>query len=104
LATKGKGADTPINFTLFRLSEGGQYLPPHASSIARDCGVVASTNEGVYKASSGGVTIGATKVKAGCKYCLVVSTFEPISNLGYTLKLYSSVELSGGNNRLARIK
>jgi hypothetical protein len=104
LTTKGRGVDnTPINFTLFQLSEGQHHLPPHASSIARDCGVVVSTNEGVYK--SGGATIRATKVKAGCTYTIVVSTFEPTFNLGFDIKLYCSVELRGlGNKMLVRIK
>ena len=102
MGVEGRARDTAINFTLFETQ--GQ-LPPHASSIGRDCGLVVSSNEGIYKNASGGITIGVTKVKKGTRYAVLLSTFDPTPNVTFRLELHSTVELkeSRGTVKLERV-
>lgn len=90
LTIKGGRRDIASNFSIFE----GSTLSPHASSIGRDCGLLVSSNDGVYKGGGGGVTIGLTRVKAST-HIIVMSTFEPVTNLMFTLHIYSSVQLRG---------
>jgi hypothetical protein len=102
MGVEGRARDTAINFTLFETQ--GQ-LPPHASSIGRDCDLVVSSNEGIYKNASGGITIGVTKVKKGTRYAVLLSTFDPTPNVTFRLELHSTVELkeSRGTVKLERV-
>mmetsp|Transcript_11674 Transcript_11674/g.23894 ORF Transcript_11674/g.23894 Transcript_11674/m.23894 type:complete len:759 (+) Transcript_11674:866-3142(+) len=90
LTIKGGRRDIASNFSIFE----GSTLSPNASSIGRDCGLLVSSNDGVYKGGGGGVTIGLTRVKAST-HIIVMSTFEPVTNLMFTLHIYSSVQLRG---------
>ena len=84
-------AEISLNVTVFELTEG--QLRGRASSVGKNCGLVASSNDGVYSAGSAGVRL-ACNVVTGKEYGFVVSTFEPIEGPRFQLAVYSSCVLS----------
>ena len=90
----GVGGKVAINVSVFEMGGDGE-LSPGASSIGRSCGLVASSNDGIYKSGSGGVTLPSFKVKSGVRYGVIVSTFEPMNGIDFELNLYSDVKFSG---------
>ena len=98
----GLRAKVAINVSVFEMPNG--ELSPGASSIGRSCGLVVSSNDGIYKSGRGGVTFPTFKVKSRVKYGLVVSTFEPIQGVDFELNLYSDIKLIGVRESLKKLK
>jgi hypothetical protein len=93
LGLKGSYGDPiSLNASAFALEPGGD-LARGASSVGRSCGLLASSNDGVYGAGAGGVTCRFGVGSGGGLVGIVVSTFEPLRGAEYELKVFSTVKL-----------
>ncbi|GMI07851.1 hypothetical protein TrVE_jg2750 [Triparma verrucosa] len=97
----GGGRGIAINASIFELKGG--FLDPSASSVGKSCGLVSSSNDGIYKSASGGVTF-HFRVKPNVRYACVVSTFEPESGVDFRLDMHSNVKLASVKGGLKKIK
>ncbi|GMH86802.1 hypothetical protein TL16_g10658 [Triparma laevis f. inornata] len=90
-----------INASVFEMRDG--MLDSRASSVGKTCGLVGSSNEGIYKNASGGVTF-HLRVKPNARYACVVSTFEPETGVDFVLDLHSNVKLASVVGGLKKVK
>ena len=64
-----------------------------ASSIGKNCGLVGSSNGGVYSAGAGGVSV-KVGLEEGKSYGVVVSSFEPLQGVKFEFKAFSDCKLN----------
>jgi hypothetical protein len=93
IRVKGGSGGVAINATVYTSISDGGAISAHSSPVGKDCGLIVTTNDGVYSSSSSGQRIPKFVLKRGQVFSVVISTFEPSEGgpgVGWKLSLYGS--------------